>query len=170
MTDELVAATLPSPVGLLTVVVSEAGVRAVWWEDDHRPGADLGGVSAAGPSTTQGRLLDAAMGQLDEYFVGTRTEFDLPLDPQGTTFQLQAWRVLQTIPFASTMSYRDQAAALGDPHKARAVGAANGRNPISIIVPCHRVVAASGALTGFAGGLPAKAWLLEHERRVAAAR
>ncbi len=166
MSAELAAATLRSPVGLLTVVVSEVGVRAVWWEDDPR----LGGSSSAGesaPDEHQRQLLDVAMRQLGEYFAGTRSEFDLPLDPQGTPFQQEVWQVLRGIPFGTTISYGQQAAALGDPNKARAVGAANGRNPISIIVPCHRVVATSGALTGFAGGLSTKAWLLEHERRVA---
>ena len=166
MSAELAAATLRSPVGLLTVVVSEVGVRAVWWEDDPR----LGGSSSAGesaPDEHQRQLLDVAMRQLGEYFAGTRSEFDLPLDPQGTPFQQEVWQVLRGIPFGTTISYGQQAAALGDPNKARAVGAANGRNPISIIVPCHRVVATSGALTGFAGGLSTKAWLLEHEHRVA---
>ena len=167
MTAELAAATLRSPVGLLTIVVSEVGVRAVWWEDDPRPGGSASAGESA-PDEHQRQLLGVAMRQLGEYFAGTRTEFDLPLDPQGTPFQQEVWQVLRGIPFGTTISYGQQAAALGDPNKARAVGAANGRNPISIIVPCHRVVATSGALTGFAGGLSAKAWLLEHERRVAA--
>ena len=110
--------------------------------------------------------LDRAASQLAEYFRGTRREFDLDLDPEGTAFQRSAWEVLRTIPYGATLSYGQQAAALGDPAKARAVGAANGRNPLSIVVPCHRVVAAGGALTGFAGGLDTKAWLLDHERRV----
>ena len=110
--------------------------------------------------------LDRAESQLAEYFRGTRREFDLDLDLAGTAFQRSAWEVLRTIPYGATLSYGQQAAALGDPAKARAVGAANGRNPLSIVVPCHRVVAAGGALTGFAGGLDTKAWLLDHERRV----
>jgi methylated-DNA-[protein]-cysteine S-methyltransferase len=113
--------------------------------------------------------LERAAQQLAEYFAGDRRAFDVALDPVGTPFQLEAWAVLRTIPFGHTISYGEQARALGDPARARAVGAANGRNPISIIVPCHRVVATSGALTGFAGGLDAKSWLLEHERRVLAA-
>jgi methylated-DNA-[protein]-cysteine S-methyltransferase len=95
-----------------------------------------------------------------------RTEFDLPLDAQGTPFQRSAWTALCTIPFGETVSYGEQARRLGDARKARAVGAANGRNPISIVVPCHRVVGSNGSLTGFAAGLDAKAWLLDHERRV----
>jgi methylated-DNA-[protein]-cysteine S-methyltransferase len=109
------------------------------------------------------RLADDTVRQLREYFAGTRTEFDLPLDPIGTDFQRGAWTVLRSIPYGRTMSYGEQARAMGDANKARAVGAANGRNPISVIVPCHRVVATSGALTGFAGGLSSKEWLLRHE-------
>ncbi len=90
----------------------------------------------------------------------------MPLDPIGTDFQQIAWAALRTIPYGETISYGEQAARLGDRRKARAVGAANGRNPISIIVPCHRVVGSTGALTGFAGGLHTKAWLLDHERDV----
>ena len=110
-------------------------------------------------------MVAQAVRQLEEYFAGERTEFDVPLDPVGTEFQQQAWQVLRTIPFGHTMSYGEQAARLGDRNKSRAVGAANGRNPISIIVPCHRVVGSTGKLTGFAGGLGTKEWLLRHERR-----
>ena len=112
--------------------------------------------------------LDAAEAQLEEYFSGSRREFDLALDPVGTEFQRRAWMALRTIPYGRTISYGEQAAEMGEPGAARAVGAANGRNPLSIVVPCHRVVAASGALTGFAGGLGTKAWLLDHERAVLA--
>ena len=167
MTADLASSTMPSPIGTLTVVVSDAGVRAVWWHDDPRPTGD---VPAGDATAAQRALLDAAAQQLGEYFAGTRTEFDLPLDAQGTPFQHAAWAVLRSISYGTTMTYGQQAVALGDPNKARAVGAANGRNPIGIIVPCHRVVGASGALTGFAGGLDAKAWLLDHERRVVADR
>lgn len=167
MTADCASTTMPSPIGTLTVEVGETGVRAVWWHDDPRLAADR----AVGPaSAAQQRLLEATTRQLGEYFAGTRTEFDLPLDALGTPFQRAAWDVLRTIPYGTTMTYGQQAVALGDPNKARAVGAANGRNPIGIIVPCHRVVGASGALTGFAGGLDAKAWLLEHEQRVLASR
>ena len=109
-------------------------------------------------------MLADAHAQLREYFAGERREFDLPLDPVGTEFQQQAWQVLRTIPFGQTISYGEQAARLGDKKKSRAVGAANGRNPISIIVPCHRVVGSTGKLTGFAAGLDAKAWLLSTSR------
>ena len=114
------------------------------------------------------RSCRVAVEQLDDYFAGDRQDFDVPLDPVGTEFQRSAWEALRTIGYGSTISYGEQAARMGDRRKARAVGAANGRNPISIIVPCHRVVGANGALTGFAGGVETKAWLLDHERDVIA--
>jgi methylated-DNA-[protein]-cysteine S-methyltransferase len=151
---------IESPVGALTITASEAGIRSILWPDEHR--AIHHGDVVDGPTPL---LVDAAR-QLDEYFAGTRREFDLPLDPEGTPFQHQAWGVLRAIPYGATMSYGEQARALGDPNKARAVGAANGRNPISIVVPCHRVVGSTGKLTGFAAGLDTKAWLLDHERTI----
>ena len=173
----LATTTIDTPVGVLTVGASDLGVRLVTWPDDERTLAGTHAVAdtGAGAASEHGsgareRILADAVAQLREYFAGERTTFDLPLDPVGTPFQRSAWQVLRTIPYAATMSYGDQARALGDPNKARAVGAANGRNPISIIVPCHRVVGHRGTLTGFAGGLDAKAWLLEHERRVLAKR
>jgi methylated-DNA-[protein]-cysteine S-methyltransferase len=152
--------TVDSPVGPLAVAASERGLRWILWPNEHRPIATDDVVDGWTPV-----LRDTAR-QLDEYFAGTRTEFDLPLDPVGTPFQHQAWTVLRAIPYGTTMTYGQQARALGDPNKARAVGAANGRNPISIVVPCHRVVGSNGALTGFAAGVETKAWLLEHEQRV----
>ena len=107
-----------------------------------------------------------AAAELGEYFAGDRQTFDVPLAPRGTEFQLAAWLALRTIPYGETVSYGEQARRLGDARKARAVGAANGRNPLPIIVPCHRVVGANGHLTGFGGGIECKAWLLDHERDV----
>jgi methylated-DNA-[protein]-cysteine S-methyltransferase len=101
--------------------------------------------------------------QLEEYFNGTRQIFDLPLDVSGTAFQQQAWAALQQIPYGTTLTYQQQATTMGRPAAVRAVGTANGRNPLSIIVPCHRVIGANGSLTGYGGGLPAKQWLLSHE-------
>jgi len=150
-----------SPIGPLTIGATDHGVRFVMWHDDQRPMPEAG---KAGEGATV--IVEATRRQLDEYFRGERTEFDLPLDPAGTPFQHAAWGALRTIAYGSTISYGEQARRLGDVRKARAVGAANGRNPIGIIVPCHRVVGANGSLTGFAGGLASKAWLLDHERRV----
>jgi len=111
-------------------------------------------------------ILRASVRQLEEYFSGLRTTFDLPLDPPGTPFQRAAWEILRAIPFGHTMTYGEQAQRLGGANKARAVGAANGRNPVSIIVPCHRVIGADGSLTGFAAGVERKAWLLRHEAAI----
>jgi methylated-DNA-[protein]-cysteine S-methyltransferase len=107
-----------------------------------------------------------ACGQLDEYFAGERTEFDLPLNPAGTPFQRRVWDALKTIPYGEIRSYGEIAEQIGRPGAARAVGLANGRNPISIVVPCHRVIGASGALTGYGGGLERKQYLLDLETRV----
>ncbi|MCF8463550.1 MAG: methylated-DNA--[protein]-cysteine S-methyltransferase [Flavobacteriales bacterium] len=108
-------------------------------------------------------ILKDCFQQLDEYFDGKRTEFDLPLNPNGTVFQKSVWAELQNIPFGKTISYMDMAKRLGDPKVIRAAGTANGKNPIAIIIPCHRVVGSDGNLTGYAGGLKRKQWLLEHE-------
>lgn len=160
--------TMPSPIGELTIGASDAGVRYLMWHTDPRPQPTA--PTAGGDADRRAAVLAEAVSQLEEYFAGERTEFDLPLDPQGTPFQQTAWAALRRIPYGSTISYGEQARSLGDPNKARAVGAANGRNPIGIIVPCHRVVGSNGSLTGFAGGLESKAWLLDHERRVLATR
>lgn len=160
MSSALFSTIVDSPVGTLTIVVSDAGVRAVLWPDDDPERVRLPDV-VDDPTHP---LIAAAASQLDEYFAGTRTTFDVPLDPVGTDFQRAAWDALRTIPYGVTVSYGDQADRMGDRRKARAVGAANRRNPISIIVPCHRVVGADGSLTGFAGGVDTKAWLLAHER------
>ena len=108
-------------------------------------------------------MLDDAADQLAEYFAGTRTAFDLPFDLRGTAFQLAAWNALAEIPYGETRTYAEQAARIGRPAAVRAVGSANGRNPLSIVLPCHRVVGSDGALRGFAGGLDAKAALLAFE-------
>jgi methylated-DNA-[protein]-cysteine S-methyltransferase len=162
----LARTTLPSPVGDLTLVASDEALVAVIWSGDdpsHVPG--VGGETTEVEAATH-PVLSVAARQLDEYFAGTRTTFDVPVHPSGTPFQLAAWDVLRTIPYGETISYGEQARELGAPNKVRAVGAANGRNPLSIIVPCHRVIGANGSLTGYGGGLDNKRWLLEHERRV----
>ncbi len=156
----LATAVLESPIGPLTITASDAGVRAITWPDDP-PQRAAPEPAVEPPDHPVVRL---AVAQLEEYFAGDRRTFDVPLDPVGTDFQLAAWEALRSIPYGSTISYAEQADRLGDRNKARAVGAANGRNPIPIIVPCHRVVGTSGALTGFAGGLETKSWLLAHEQ------
>jgi len=164
--------TMDSPIGTLTLVASAEGLRALMWGDDDvsrvkgvEDASDADSVDQVGDERHRAdEVLAAAVEQLEEYFTGERTEFDIPLDPIGTEFQQAAWSALRTIPYGATWTYGAQARAMGDARKARAVGAANGRNPIGIIVPCHRVVGADGSLTGFAGGLQTKAWLLDHER------
>ena len=153
-----------SPVGRLTLVASDEGLRAVLWPDDDR--VELGAETLDGRGHP---ILAGAAAQLDEYFQGRRTSFDLPLDLRGTEFQVAVWQSLADIPFGATSSYGTQAEAVGRPRAVRAVGAANGRNPVSIVLPCHRVVGKDGSLTGFAGGLDAKRFLLDHEASVAAA-
>ena len=168
--DELLSTTLDSPVGVLTLVAGGRGLRAVLWPDEPATRVVLPGTVPMGEAPTTSaaaRVLVETKRQLQEYFAGSRQRFDLALDPVGTEFQLQVWQVLRVIPYGTTITYGEQASRLGDRNKSRAVGAANGRNPISIIVPCHRVVGSTGALTGFAGGIEAKSWLLRHEQGAA---
>lgn len=169
--------TMTSPVGTLTVVANETALVAIRWDtgsDDRHPDARnpadraFADVEPCDDVSTH-PVLSAAIEQLAQYFDGTRTEFDLPLEPSGTEFQRRAWHELAQIPFGETITYGEQAVRMGDRNKMRAVGAANGKNPIPIVVPCHRVVGADGKLTGFAGGIDNKAWLLDHEFRVRAA-
>ena len=151
-----------SPVGQLTLIASDKGLMAVLWEneDPKRVGIDKGEVCADFP------LLQQTEQQLREYFAGERKEFVLPLHFIGTDFQQQVWHALLTIPFGETRSYLQIAQQIQNEKSVRAVGAANGKNPISIITPCHRVIGSSGKLTGFAGGLEAKAFLLQLESPV----
>ncbi len=148
-------------------MASEAGLRALLFPDERegRVVLDLTPGDGVDPAATERQRahLDAAALQLDEYFERRRTTFDVALDPVGTPFQRAAWMALLEIPYGETRSYGQQAVALGSPTAVRAVGSANGRNPISIIVPCHRVVGADGSLTGYAGGMDRKRFLLELE-------
>lgn len=151
---------MESPVGRLKLVASPTALVAVLWERE-RPNR----VRLPAPTLDlRHPILIESERQLKEYFAGTRTAFDLPLEPHGSEFQKKVWRALRKIPFGQTMSYLDLARTVGSAKAVRAVGAANGRNPLSIVVPCHRVVGANGSLTGFAGGLDAKAQLLALER------
>jgi methylated-DNA-[protein]-cysteine S-methyltransferase len=152
--------SLATPVGTLTLVAGDLGLRGVLFPGEAPPESAVG----AHP------LLAATQRQLLEYFDGERRTFELPLDPVGTPFQRRCWLALSSIPYGRTISYGEQARRLGHPRAARAVEAANARNPISIVLPCHRVVGADGALTGYGGGLDTKRALLEHEARVLAGR
>lgn len=153
--------TMSSPVGELTLIASDKGLAAILWEND-RPGRVT--LEPRRFVADHPILLEAER-QLTAYFAGKRDAFDLPLDFQGTDFQKSVWAALLTIPFGETRSYGEIARQIGRPSASRAVGAANGRNPISIIAPCHRVIGSNGSLTGFAGGLEAKELLLGIERR-----
>ncbi|WP_073521613.1 methylated-DNA--[protein]-cysteine S-methyltransferase [Pseudomonas fluorescens] len=152
---------MPSPVGELTLVARDGKLSAILWEVERANRVRLGELIEANDSP----VLQETERQLKEYFAGTRNQFELALDFTGTDFQKQVWQALLTIPFGETRSYSQIAQQIGKPKAVRAVGAANGRNPISIIAPCHRVVGASGGLTGFAGGLEAKQYLLTLEDR-----
>lgn len=160
MTD-LFETNVASPVGALRLVAGDAGLVAILWENDDPARVPLGPAIARADHP----VLSETARQLGAYFAGDQRTFDLPLDARGTDFQKSVWAELSRIPFGETRSYADLARAIGRPSAVRAVGAANGRNPISIVIPCHRVIGTNGALTGFAGGLEAKRALLTHERR-----
>jgi methylated-DNA-[protein]-cysteine S-methyltransferase len=157
-----------TPIGPLTLVASDQGLHELWFPaSDGQPVIpnDVAGAEITrSPDRPGHEVLASAVEQLAEYFAGTRRHFDLPLVPRGTAFQQAVWAALLDIPYGTTSTYGQQAAKLGDPKKVRAVGAANGRNPIPVIIPCHRVLGANGHLVGFGGGLATKAWLLDLER------
>ena len=147
---------MASPVGQLTLVARADKLAAILWEDDLPTRVKLGELV----KVQHHPMLSETERQLNEYFAGTRQQFELALDFAGTEFQQQVWQALLTIPFGETRSYSDIAHQIGNPSAVRAVGAANGKNPISIVAPCHRVIGSNGTLTGFAGGLQAKQTLL----------
>jgi methylated-DNA-[protein]-cysteine S-methyltransferase len=146
---------IDSPIGELTVVADDEGVTGLYFAGQRRRPKDVG------ERTDQG--FEAVTAQLREYFAGARTAFDLTLSPRGDEFDMRVWELLTRIPYGETRSYGELARALGDPSLAQAVGAANGRNPLAVLVPCHRVIGADGSLTGYAGGLDRKRYLLELE-------
>ena len=150
---------IDSPVGALRLVASDAGLAAILWENDDPARVRLGELVRRDDHPV---LLETAR-QLREYFDGRRKAFDLPLDFNGTEFQRKVWAALLIIPYGETRSYAQIARQIGRPDAVRAVGAANGKNPISVIAPCHRVIGSNGKLTGFAGGLETKAFLLALE-------
>jgi len=144
---------MTSPLGPVRITSNGSAITSVLFIDDETEAAEA-------PSDP---LVAECIRQLEAYFAGRLTQFDLPLSPQGTEFQQRVWRELQIVPFGRTATYSDLAHRLGDPNLTRAVGAANGSNPIAIILPCHRIIGTDGSLTGYAGGLWRKQWLLRHE-------
>jgi methylated-DNA-[protein]-cysteine S-methyltransferase len=157
--------TLPSPIGPLTLVAASGKLIGLYMDTQaHRPDPDV--LGEAGDPRAQ--PFAAAAEQLTEYFAGRRTEFDLPLAPAGTQFQRRVWAGLQAIPYGQTWSYGQLATKIGQPTAVRAVGLANGRNPIALVIPCHRVIGADGSLTGYGGGLDRKRFLLNLEEQAAA--
>ncbi|NNM59360.1 MAG: methylated-DNA--[protein]-cysteine S-methyltransferase [Legionellales bacterium] len=154
---------MDSPVGKLTIIASSKGLHAILWDTDQQ---NLKGESITHGLTqsTDDEIILKTKLQLNEYFAGKRKTFNLPLVLEGTDFQIQVWQQLLQIPYATTLSYGQQAEKVGNKNKARAVGMANGLNPISIIVPCHRVIGSNGKLVGFGGGLDKKDYLLTLEK------
>lgn len=145
----------PSPIGLFAITCNRSSVLSA-----NFVASPFMNASPNAPS-----ILDEALSQIDQYFMGIRRKFDLPFELSGSPFYLKVWRELMTIPFGFTASYGEVAARIGNPRACRAVGLANNRNPISIIIPCHRVIGANGKLVGYGGGLPRKEWLLAWEKR-----
>jgi len=155
--DQVRYTRLESPIGRLLLAGTETGLRLLAFERGRHPARPAPGWIAAD------RPFREAARQLTAYFAGRLRTFDLPLHPEGTPFERLVWRELTRIPYGRTISYGELARRVGRPSAARAVGLANGRNPLSIVIPCHRVIGANGSLTGYGGGLEAKQWLLEHE-------
>lgn len=149
---------LKSPLGNLKLVASNRGIRAILWESVRSLHCKTLGHSQTAPT-----FLTGALRQLNEYFLRKRTSFELPLDLQGTPFQLTTWKTLLAIPYGRTLSYEDLAISMGDKNLRRAVGVANSKNPVPIVVPCHRVIGKDGSLTGFAAGIRIKKFLLDLE-------
>ncbi|MEO7424848.1 MAG: methylated-DNA--[protein]-cysteine S-methyltransferase [Fibrobacteria bacterium] len=154
--------TIATPVGEIILAASEQAVMALLWNREDLPRLGLEFAPAGGTCD----MLQRAEIQLGEYFRGSRKRFDLPLELRGTAFQRKVWAELEKIPFGATWSYRELAERIGNPGAVRAVGTANGRNPVCILIPCHRVVRVSGDLGGYAGGLENKAFLLELEKEL----
>ncbi|WP_158884049.1 methylated-DNA--[protein]-cysteine S-methyltransferase [Rhodanobacter sp. L36] len=152
---------MQTPIGQLLLAADHEGLRCVWFETARRP-------QKPSPNWVHSpKALALARTQLDEYFAGARRVFDLPLHPLGTPFQMAVWRALEIIPYGVTISYGELARRIEQPQAVRAAGAANGSNPLPIVIPCHRVIGSNGSLTGFGGGLPTKRFLLSMEERVA---
>ncbi|CAM6085273.1 unnamed protein product [Calypogeia fissa] len=156
---------IDTPVGPLSLETSKDGLRAAyfdsWWEDQSQPEQEVGTTGNA--AATADTIMREAKTQIQEYFAGIRKDFTVPLASNGTSFQRKAWAALERIPYGETICYEEQAISMGEPTKARAVGAANAKNPICLFVPCHRVIAKGGGLCGYAGGVQIKQYLLNLE-------
>jgi len=157
----VITRSMPSPIGDLLLVGDGERLHGLYMTNHRRAPALVG-------ATVDDAAFTDSVHQLDEWFAGRRTTFSVATEPRGTVFQQRVWDVLLEIPFGNTMTYGEVATRAGVPGSARAVGHAVGRNPLSIVVPCHRVIGAKGVLTGYAGGLDNKRWLLQHERTAAA--
>lgn len=156
--------TIETPLGELHICANEHGVTYIGFIDDHRRLVNIGDSDRAENKGKSNAVSELAAQQLIDYFAGKRKKFDLPLAPKGTEFQQQVWRQLKQVKYGDTASYIDIATAINKPKASRAVGAANGKNPISIVIPCHRIVGSNGTLTGYAGGLDRKSFLLSLEQ------
>ncbi len=152
MSEYLASCFYPSPVGVLKIVATQSAVKEIRFTEEK------GMVSM-----TEHALLKETVRQLEAYFNGSLRQFDLPLEPEGTSFQQKVWAALLTVPYGTTASYLDIAKAIGNPKAVRAVGMANGRNPIPIVIPCHRIIGSDGRLVGYSAGIERKIWLLKHE-------
>ncbi|MBN2732631.1 MAG: methylated-DNA--[protein]-cysteine S-methyltransferase [Balneolaceae bacterium] len=155
MSTQINARYINSPIGVLKLEATDQALTAIKFSDD--------GQNAVNQPEPASAILEKARNQLKEFFDGHRQEFDIPLAPEGTDFEQQVWDQLKNIPFGKSITYTQLAQKLGDPNKVRAVGRANGQNPLPIIIPCHRVIGANNKLTGYAGGVERKRWLLQHE-------
>ena len=157
---------MPSPIGTLIVFANDEGITEIRFPNSNSPNSKSPNNKSPDQRDTKhsNRIVDNAIDQLQAYFDGKLKTFDLPLRPNGTEFQKTVWRQLQQIGYGTTASYGDIAAAIVKPKASRAVGMANSKNPIPIVVPCHRIIGKDGSLTGFAGGLDTKRWLLAHEQ------
>jgi len=157
-----------TPIGTAKIIGDKKGIQSISvLDDDFSKEPVLSEVERLEVTKTNiPTSMKECISQLDEYFAGTRTEFDLQLNPQGTEFQQKVWKELLNIPYNSTRTYLEQSKAIGDVKAIRAVASANGKNPIWIVIPCHRVIGSDGSLTGYAGGIWRKKWLLDHENPV----
>ena len=164
LTPKTATALISTPVGTLRAMADDAGLFVLDFVERTLPtGWAADAITSAGDDHP---ILAQAASELTEYFAGERQQFTIPLSPRGTAFEQRVWAALRPIPFGQTRSYSAQARAIGAPNASRAVGAANGRNRLAIVIPCHRVIGANGSLTGYGGGIDRKKWLLEHEAAV----